>query len=199
MAVELTGEQCERFLVVARQAAAKVSRDDQVVEEAAGQAVVQLAGYWDEVSTGEREREQWVKVVAANHAKKIGARLHRDLPMGRAGSEPPPMYDDAADARVEFLIGEMHLGAPSLGSAVAAKVDFDRRWALLSGEVRSLLHGKYVEQLTSKEIARERGRGESSGAIDHKLTAAKKVARLVFDDLLDDMGDDRQDQAGYDG
>jgi len=41
--------------------------------------------------------------------------------------------------------------------------------------------------LTLKEIAEERGRDEATGAIDHKVSVARKNARLVMDDLLDEL------------
>lgn len=138
-----------------------------------------------------------MEVVARNHAKKVGAKLHRELAMGRAGSEPPPMHDEQADEHVGQLIADIHLGGGSLGSAVATKVAFEECWALLSGEARSLLHAKYVEQMTLKEIAQERGRDESTSVIDHKLSAARDAARVVFDDLFDEMrghhGDELED------
>lgn len=56
---------------------------------------------------------------------------------------------------------------------------------LLGGEARSLLHAKYVEGLSTKAIAAERGKDESPGTIDNKLTAAKRAARLVLQDLFD--------------
>ena len=185
MAMDLTDAQVKQFEAAARKAAARISNDDQVVGESAGHAVVQLQRYLDQVSTGSQERLKWVGVVAANYAKRLGAKLHHDLPMGKAGSEPPPMHDEEEDTRVAFLITEMHRGAGSLGSFVAVKVDFESRWALLGGEARSLLHAKYVEGLSSKEIAKQRGKGESPGTIDNKLTAAKKAARLVCQDLFD--------------
>jgi DNA-directed RNA polymerase specialized sigma24 family protein len=175
------------FEAVAKRAAARASRDAQVVGEAADHAVVQLERYWERIATGDKKRRRWVEVVAVNHARRLGAKLHRDLPMGRGGSEPPPMYDEQEDEHVARMIGEMHLGGGSLGSFVATKVEFERRWVLLSGEHRSLLHAKYVEQMRSKEIAAARGRGESAGTIDNKLTEAKKMARLVLEDLLDEL------------
>jgi hypothetical protein len=164
MPVELKREQADHFLAVGKQAAARVSQDDQVVGEAADHAVVQLANHWEGIATGDRQRRRWVEVVAANQPRKLGAKLHRELAMGRAGSMPPPMYDDREDEHVLRLISEMELGG-SLGSAVAIKVDFENRWALLSGEDRALLHAKYVEGLTSKQIAEERGKGESPGTM----------------------------------
>lgn len=107
-----------------------------------------------------------VAVVAQNDAKKVRAKLHKDLPMGRAGSEPPRMHDDHADERVELLIDEMHRGGGSLASLVALKVDFDQRWVLLADDDCALLHSKYAEGMTSKDIAKQRGRGESPGTID---------------------------------
>lgn len=47
---------------------------------------------------------------------------------------------------------------------------------------------KYVLGMTSKEIAQHRGRHEAPGTIDNKLTKAKKAARLVFDDMLQEVG-----------
>ena len=184
---EMTPEVQKRYLAVAKQAAGEASKDEQVVGEAANHAVVQLDRYWHQVSTGDPERKKWVKVVATHYARKLGAKLHKELAMGFGGSEPPPMYDEQADKHVARLIADIHLGAGSLASLVATRVAFDERWALLSGETRSLLHAKYVDQMTLKEIAQERGRGESTGAIDHKLAAGRKVAQLLFEDLLDEL------------
>ncbi len=183
--MDLTTAQLKQFEVAARKAAGRVSNDDQVVGEAAGHAVVQLQKHWEQVSTGSQERLNWVGVVAANYARRLGGKLHRDLPMGKAGSEPPPMHDEDDDNRVAFVIAEMHRGAGSLGSFVALKVDLESRWGLLGGEARSLLHAKYVEGLSTKAIAAERGKDESPGTIDNKLTAAKRAARLVLQDLFD--------------
>jgi len=142
---EFTPELQKRYLEVAKRAAARTSKDDQVIGEAADHAVVQLERNWDQVSTGEPERKKWVEVVATHHARKVGAKLHRELAMGLAGSEPPPMHDEQADGHVAQLIAEIHVGAGSLGSLVTTKVAFEERWALLSGETRSLLHARYVE------------------------------------------------------
>ncbi len=188
---EFTPELQRLYLEVAKRAARRASRDEQVIGEAATHAVVQLERYWDQV--GERKRKKWVQVVATFRAKKIGARLHRELAMGRGGSEPPPMHDEQADEHVARLIADIHLGGGSLGSLVATKVAFEERWALLSGETRSLLHARYVEQMTLKEIAEERGRGESTGAIDHRLSVARKTARLVFDKLRGEYDDELED------
>ena len=184
---QFTPELQRHYIEVAKRAAARASRDEQVIGEAANHAAVQLERYWDQVSTGDRERKRWVEVAATNHARRVGAKLHRELAMGRAGSEPPPMQDEQADEHVAQLIAGIHLDGGSVGSVVATRVAFEERWALLSGGARSLLHAKYVEQMTLKEIAQERGRGESTGAIDHKLSAARKTARVVFDDLFDEM------------
>jgi DNA-directed RNA polymerase specialized sigma24 family protein len=155
----------------------------QVIGESADVAVAKLQENWDHVATAERQRRAWVATVARNHARRVGAKLHRELAMGRAGSEPPPMHDEADDERVGFLIAEMQRGpGMSLGSFVAAKVDFDNAWASISDEDCSLLDAKYVEGKSSKEIAAERG--VSPGTVDNKLTAAKRAARLVLDDLL---------------
>ena len=50
---------------------------------------------------------------------------------------------------------------------------------------QSLLDAKYVEGLSTKEIAKNRG--EAPGTIDNKLTAAKKVARFALEDLFDEL------------
>jgi len=191
---KLTSAQIQHFLSIARKSASNESSDPEVIEEAANHAVSQLELSLDVVSTGNSERDGWVKVVARNHARKTGAKLHRELPMGRAGSRPPRMSDEAADERVALLIGELHVGAGSLGSLVADQIDFEMRWSLLSSETRALLHAKHVEGMSSKEMARDRGRGESAGTIDNKLSAARKAARIVFEDLLDQMQGDYGDE-----
>ena len=182
MPIELTPAQTEKYLAVARRAAARVSRDPQVIEEASGHAVVQLARCWDGISTGEPERQGWVSTTAANYAKRLGAKLNKPLP----------------DEALGNLIHEMRLGAGSVGSFVALIVDFNQRWALLGGETRVLLHAKYVEGKSSKEIANDRGRSETAVAIDHKLTAAKKAARPVFEDLFDEMRGQHPTKEGAD-
>lgn len=184
MAVTLTAEQHNDFYEVARRAAGAQSRDDQAVGEAAGHAVVQLAEHWDGIDDRDSARRAWVRTVAVNHARRVGRKLHRELAMGRQGSVPPPMYDEVDDERVEQLIAAIHHGQESLGATVAMRVDLEGCLVLLSADARSLLDAKYVYGFSSKEIAERRGRGESPGTIDNKLTAAKKVARELIEDLV---------------
>ena len=116
MSFELSRKEQADYLDVARKAAAQVSRDDQVIGEAADVAVTKLQEHWDHVSTGEKQRRAWVAVVARNEARRVGAKLHRELAMGRAGSLPPPMHDEQEDERVEFLIAEMRSPAGARAS-----------------------------------------------------------------------------------
>ena len=177
------------FAAVAEKSARKVSRDPEVVREATDFAVAELVDKLDHVSADPGDRRSWVATVARNHARRVGKKLHRDLAMGRAGSLPPPMHDELEDARVELLIGEMRSGGMiSLGSLVAAKVDFDRAWALISAQDQRLLDLKYTQGLASKEIAELLGK--KPGTIDNQLTAAKKAAVLLFADLLGDFDQD---------
>ena len=177
------------FATVAEKSARKVSRDPEVVREATDFAVAELVDRLDHVSADTGDRRSWVATVARNHARRVGKKLHRDLAMGRAGSLPPPMHDELEDARVELLIGEMRSGGMiSLGSLVAAKVDFDRAWALISAQDQRLLDLKYTQGLSSKEIAELLGK--KPGTIDNQLTAAKKAAGLLFADLLGDFDQD---------
>ena len=188
----LSEAELREFAVVAEQSARKVSRDPEVVQEAADVAVAELVDKLDHVSTGTAERKAWVATVARNHARRVGKKLHRDLAMGRAGSLPPPMHDELENDRVELLIGEMRSGdMGSLGSLVATKVDFDRAWALISALDQRLLDLKYTQGLTSKEIAERLGK--TPGTIDNQLTAAKKAAVLLFADLLGDFDQDEFD------
>jgi RNA polymerase sigma factor (sigma-70 family) len=189
---ELSNDELKDFHAGAKRAAAKVSRDREVVGEAADFAVAKLVNWLDNVSSETPERKGWVAVVARNHALRLGEKLHRELAMGRAGSLPPPMSDEQEAERVEFLIGEMRSGGGlSLGSFVADKVDFESAWALISEHDRLLLDLKYAEGLTSKEIADRLGK--KPGTIDNQLTAAKKAAVLLFADMLGDF-----DQPGFD-
>ena len=187
MSVELTRKQQEEYLSLARNAAARQSRDDQVVGESANFALMQLQDLWDNIEPSDASRRAWVRTVARNEAMRLGEKLHREKAMGRAGSLPPPMGDEQADERVALLISEMHVVGLSLGSLVATKVDFERAWALIADDTRSLLNDKYVEGLSTKEIAEKRG--EKPGTVDNKLTAAKKVARLVLEGLIGDLYD----------
>ena len=190
----LSEAELREFAVVAEQSARKVSRDPEVVREAADVAVAELVDKLDHVSADTRDRRSWVATVARNHARRVGKKLHRDLAMGRAGSLPPPMHDELEDERVELLIGEMRSGGViSLGSLVAAKVDFDRAWALISDQDQRLLDLKYTQGMSSKEIAELLGK--KPGTIDNQLTAAKKAAVLLFADLLGDFDQDEFDDA----
>jgi RNA polymerase sigma factor (sigma-70 family) len=183
---ELSDDELKDFHAGAERAAAKVSRDREVVGEAADFAVAELVNRLGNVSSETPARKAWVAVVARNHALRVGKKLHRDLAMGRAGSLPPPMPDEQEAERVELLIGEMRSGGgPSLGSFVADKVDFENAWALISEQDRLLLDLKYAEGLTSKEIAEKLGK--KPGTIDNQLTAAKKAAVLLFADMLGDF------------
>jgi DNA-directed RNA polymerase specialized sigma24 family protein len=185
--VTLTSKQVKDYLAVARQGAAHVSDDDEVIGEAANNAIVQLGKSWDHISNDDKARRRWVRVVAANHAKRVGAKLHREVPVGEAGSKPPPLYDERENGRIADLIAAKRGPKRHISSLVAAQVDFEKRWALLNGEDRALLHMKYVLDMSSKDIAKHRGRHESPGTIDNKLTKAKKAARFVFDDQLEEL------------
>ena len=185
MSVELTRKQQEEFLAVAEKAAARASNDRQVSRESAGFALMQLEENWDSIKPNDASRRAWIKTVARNRARRLGEKADREMPMGRAGSRPPPMYDEQADERVALLISEMHSAMGSLGSLVAIKVDFERSWALIAEDAQSLLHAKYVEGLSTKEIAKNRG--EAPGTVDNKLTAAKRVARFALEDLFDEL------------
>ena len=186
MPEKLADAELQELHTIGSRAAEKVSRDRQVVGEAADFAVAELVSRIDHVSPEASSRKAWVAVVARNHALRLGKKLHRDLAMGRAGSLPPPMADEHEAERVEFLIGEMRSGGGmSLGSFVADKVDFEKAWALIAEPDRELLELKYGEGLTSKEIAERLGR--KPGTIDNQLTAAKKGAILLFVDMLGDF------------
>ena len=188
----LSEVELREFAVVAEQSARKVSRDPEVVRDAADVAVAELVDKLDHVSTGTVERKAWIATVARNHARRVGKKLHRDLAMGRAGSLPPPMHDELEDERVELLIGEMRSdGVVSLGSLVAAKVDFDRAWSLISDQDQRLLDLKYTQGMSSKEIAELLGK--KPGTVDNQLTAAKKAAILLFADLLGDFDQEEFD------
>ncbi len=106
----LSEAELREFAVVAEQSAAQVSRDPQVVREAADVAVAELVDKLDHVST-----ETQLRALGRDRRPQprppCRKKLHRDLAMGRAGSLPPPMYDEHEDERVEFLIGEMRQAA----------------------------------------------------------------------------------------
>ncbi len=90
MSFELSRDQQKEYLAVARKAAAQVSRDDQVIREAADVAVTQARGeLGSRLDTPSNSDGAWVGVVARNHARRLGRSSHRDRRMGEAGSEPP--------------------------------------------------------------------------------------------------------------
>lgn len=193
MSIELSLEQQTEYLAVARKAAAQVSRDNEVISEAADVAVTQLAANWDHVSDAEGQRRRWVGVVAQNHARRLGKKLGRDRQLINAGNQRRADADPKMFEMVGLLITEMRHGDGRRFSSLAAdRADFDRAWVLISGEDRALLHAKYVEGLSSKQIAEERG--VAPGTINNKLTAAKKAAALLFDDLIGsfDRDEDRE-------
>jgi DNA-directed RNA polymerase specialized sigma24 family protein len=179
---------------VAKKAAASVSDDPDVIEGAANYAVAQFKRYKESISVDERARKRWVQVVATNHARRVGKQLHREIPVDVQGSEHRPTDDPNQDERVRKLIEEMRSGDRArLSSAVAIKVDFEKRWALLGGEARALLHAKYVEGYSTKEIARFRGL--APGTVDNKLSAAKANARELFDGLIEQLHGNWEDCA----
>ncbi len=180
---ELSTRELQHFLSVARAAAQLESRDPEVVAGAADLAVYKLDDLLDTISEDRAAREAWVRTTARNEARRTGAKLHRDIPFGRQGSLPPKVGDGVTDAFIETLIDEMHRDHVSLGSLVAAKVDFQRAWALLSDEARLLLYAKYVEGRSTKDIAGALGR--TPGAVDMALTRAKAAARPLLQDLHD--------------
>lgn len=181
--IELSPEQRHRYLAAGRRGARQASRDPEVIGDAANFALEQLLRRWDSVGDEDRVRSAWIATVALRRARRVGAKLHREVPMGRSGSRPPRTIDRSADVDVGRLIAKTH-GTASLGSAAATRVDVEARFAQLSGEARELLVAKYVLGLTSRQIAADRGRGEAEGTINNKLTAAKREARALFADLV---------------
>ena len=69
MGVDLSPRQLTEYLDVAHKAAARVSRDKQVIGESADVAVAKLQENWDHVTAAERQRRAWVATVARNHAR----------------------------------------------------------------------------------------------------------------------------------
>lgn len=178
MPEELSSGDLERYRAVALRAAAKVSRDDQVTNEAANFAIERLLTLIDSIDPDPRRREHWVQVTARHRAMRIGEKLHRELPFGHQGSLPPRQGDDAADALVRSAIEEMHYGGGSLGSNVANRLAFKEAWAALSLDARVLLTERYVESASAADIASRRGL--AVGTVHRKLKEAKEAAETVF-------------------
>lgn len=204
----LTDAEIRHFIDVGRRAARGVSADPDIYEGAANFAAAELHRLLDTVSTGKREREAWVRVVAVNDARRSGKKAHRDIPFGRAGSErpqaqaphnakeptpggsaerPPDVGElEKLDDRVRDLIAAINAQPSSLSTKVANAAAFRSRWSLLSGEVRNLLYMRYVEDLTAKQIAE--ALKEKEDTINKRVQRAKEAARPLLGDLVDEIG-----------
>lgn len=186
MASTIDDAELARYLAIAKQGARKASKDPHVVEGAANHAIEMLIKAGDDVSDEPRARERWLRTVALNQARRWGRRDARDVPFGRQGSLIPKGGDEVSDKFVARVIEEMRLGdGQSLGSFVANKVMFEEAWSTLSDAARSLLHDKYANGMSSKEMATERG--VTAGTIDNQLSRAKEAAKPLLQEIYDEL------------
>jgi RNA polymerase sigma factor (sigma-70 family) len=183
---DLEDARVEELSRIAGQAAAGASRDAEVIADAVAHMREQLYAYACALSDDPRKVENWARVVARNAARRIGAKQAREAPMGRQGSDLPPLDDGQLEARVRDVLDLGIGGQPSLGSLVADKLWFEERFVLLSDETRELLRFKYVEGWSAKEIAARLG--VEPGAVDQRLYRARRAAAEIFADAGDDDG-----------
>lgn len=173
-----------RLMAAGIAAARRATPDHGLAEDAAAHAVELLLQCRDSLDGGEAVYVAWVRTTARRHASRAAAGQDRNVPVGRAGSVPPKPHDDIDEKAIGRVLGVVFKDqAPSLGSVVAARVDFEERWKMLKPEARRLLELKYVEGHRSRHIAEMLGRSED--AVNMALTRAKAAARPLIEDLLD--------------
>jgi RNA polymerase sigma factor (sigma-70 family) len=182
---ELSEAELKRLRDIALGAAKRVSVDDQVYEGAANHALMQLIEHLDEIDP--ERREAWVRKVAANDARRTGARLHRDAPFGRQGTFPPPERVTEAELVPDGprgyagLAAELQLGMSSPSSPAVLRIVVQQALESLSPEARFLIRARYGAGRSTKDIAA--GLGKEPGAVDVAIHRARKaLAPLLVDD-----------------
>ena len=179
---ELSDEELVHFRKIALKAAKTISSDDQVFEGAANHAVMELIEGLDDIDPD--KRDGWVRKVAANDARRIGKKLHRDVPFGRQGTFPPPPQDAdgdfGPDKHYARLAQELHLGMSSPSAPIVLRIVIEQALRRLSPEARFLIEARYVAGRSTKDIAAELGK--EPGAIDVALHRARKALALLLAD-----------------
>lgn len=180
---ELSDEELVHFRKIALKAAEKISSDDQVFEGAANHALMELIEHLDDIDP--EKRAAWVRVVAANDARRTGAKLHRDVPFGRQGTFPPPRRDAdgdlVPDKHYAGLVNDLQLGMSSPSAPAVLRIVVQRALQSLSPEARFLIEARYGAGRSSKDIAAELGK--DPGAIDVAIHRARKALEpLLVDD-----------------
>jgi len=180
---ELSDEEMARFRKVALAAAMRVSRDDQVYEGAANHALMELIEHLDDIDPA--RRDAWVRAVAANDARRTGAKLHRDVPFGRQGTFPPPRRDAdgdlVPDPHYAALVDELQLGSSSPSAPIVLGIVVEQALSKLSPEARFLIEARYRDRRSTKDIAAELGK--EPGTVDVAIHRARKALQpLLADD-----------------
>ena len=183
---EFSDAELEHFRKIAVEAARKVSADDQVYEGAANHALMALIRHVDDIDPD--RRAAWVRKVAANDARRTGAKLHRDVPFGRQGTSPPPervtedeLVPDGSEKRYVGLATELQLGMSSPSSPAVLRILVQEALKSLSPEAQFLIQARYGTGRSTKDIAAELGK--EPGAVDVAIHRARKaLAPLLVDD-----------------
>ncbi|MSO87841.1 MAG: sigma-70 family RNA polymerase sigma factor [Acidimicrobiia bacterium] len=179
---ELSDEELVYFRKIALKAAKTISSDDQVFEGAANHAVMELIEGLDDIDPD--KRDGWVWKVAANDARRIGKKLHRDVPFGRQGTFPPPRQDAdgdfGPDQHYARLVQELPLGMSSPSVQSVLQIVIEQALDSLSPEARFLIEARYVAGRSTKDIAAELGK--EPGAIDVAIHRARKALALLLAD-----------------
>jgi RNA polymerase sigma factor (sigma-70 family) len=183
---DLSEAELKHFRKIAVDAARKVSRDDQVFQGAANHAVMELIEHLDDIDPD--KRAGWVRRVAANDARRTGAKLHRDVPFGRQGSFPPPervtdddLVPDGSEKRYTGLAAELQLRMSSPSSPAVLRILVQEALQSLSPEAQFLIRSRYGAGRSTKDIAAELGK--EPGAVDVAIHRARKaLAPLLVDD-----------------
>lgn len=183
---ELSDAELARYRTIAVEAAKRISRDDQVFEGAANHALMELIEHLDDIDPD--KRDGWVRVVAANDARRTGAKLHRDVPFGAQGSFPPPERVDDDDLVQRSpqrayvgLAADLQLGMSSHSSPAVLRMLIQKALESLSPEAQHLIKARYGAGRSTKDIAAELGK--EPGAVDVAIHRARKaLAPLLVDD-----------------
>lgn len=183
---ELSEEELVLYRKIALLAAKRASDDRQVYEGAANHALMALIQNLQDIEP--EKRRAWIRVVAANDARRTGKKMHREEPFGRHGSLPPPERVTEADLmpdgpwqRYAGLASDLELGMSSHSSPVVLRIIVERALERLSPEERFLIEARYGAGRSTKDIAAELGK--QPGAVDVAIHRARKaLAPLLVND-----------------
>lgn len=159
----------DRLSTAAAHAAREQTVDEGLVEDAASEAMGALFGAVTAPNPPDQVVwDQYVRVAARNYARRVDQRLKKSQPAGQAGSAVAH-HDDSSGSggAAELEAALQDLGRAGISTLVAGAVNYDQLVDQLPPGERVMVVGKYVDGLSTAELAAAHGVTEK--AVENRL------------------------------